>query len=297
METIIEAKGLTKSYKDIKVLNDLTFSIKKGETLAIIGENGSGKSTLLQLIAGLYLPSEGIIEKIGSPIRIGYVPEQFPSNIRFTVSEYLYHLGRIEGISKLVLQKRIRKLLVQFHLTQSEGMKIKTFSKGMKQKVGIIQALLSEPDILILDEPLSGLDQAMQQHLESILYGFKSKGLTMVLSCHSKKLLQRVANRVIVLHKSQIADDYMTADFPIQEYVRIEVVTHRENIDFIKQFEGIIETKFVEDHLILSAKSSISDHVIAKLIENGFSINSVSILDGVNPAELLGETVNERGKG
>lgn len=282
MDTIIKVKGLTKTYADIKVLNNATLSVEKGETLAITGENGSGKSTLLQLISGLLLPSDGTVEKMGYDIRIGYVPEQFPTSIRFTASEYLFHLGRIEGYSRDYLQKRIKELLVQFRLSQPEELKIKKFSKGMKQKVGIMQALLSEPDILILDEPLSGLDPESQEDLESILYGLKSDKLSMLLSCHDKKLLERVVDRVIVLQKGHIVDDYSIPDPPTQGYVKIETAIQHMDIDFINKLDGIVEKKYDGNILISYVKPSESDQIIAGFIEKGLSIKSVNMDDELN---------------
>lgn len=141
MVALIEAQDLTKTYV-ANVLYNLSLSAEEGEALAIRGDNGSGKSTLLKLLAGLIKPTNGIVKRAYSGMIIGYVPEKFPHHVHFTAQQYLYHMGRIQGLTKPALQDRILSLLHQFHLDGQQTEAIHTFSKGMKQKVGMIQALL-----------------------------------------------------------------------------------------------------------------------------------------------------------
>lgn len=277
MEQLIEVKGLMKVYSDFKVLNNVTFSIEKGETIAIIGGNGSGKSTLLKLVARFSLPSQGSIKRGDQNTRIGYVPEKFPHEIRFTPKDYLYHLGRIQGIPKANLQQKINALLQQFHLVEKQDTIIHTFSKGMKQKVGIMQALMSEPDILILDEPLSGLDLASQQDLEAILYNLKSSDLTIILSCHEKKLLQRVADRVITLKNHQIdRQEYLGGN--AKPTIKIEATYKNIDFGFLQQIDGVLQVELNEPAQIvqLEVNPAMSDDLISTLIDKGLSIESVN---------------------
>ncbi len=203
---LLELKEIQKKYGKQLILENIHLSIPQGQAVAIVGGNGTGKSTLLKIIAGFIHPTAGTIYKESS-IKIGYVPEQFPEDIRFTLEDYLYHLGRIHHLSKEHLQSKIPSLLGIFHLQHANHSVIRNFSKGMKQRTNIMQALLSDVDILMLDEPLSGLDLKSQQKLEHILLTLKEQGLTILFTCHEKQLLVSLADRIVTIANHTIAED------------------------------------------------------------------------------------------
>ncbi|ONK23492.1 hypothetical protein BLX87_10835 [Bacillus sp. VT-16-64] len=165
MRILVELEKVNKNYKKKQVLREISLSIEENQIIAILGGNGTGKSTLLRLIAGIEQPSSGRIIYSDKHIRIGYVPERFPKHLRFTPREYLYYMGKISGISKENLQERIEHYLQRFQLETLNNQRIMELSKGNIQKVGIIQAILNDPELIILDEPLSGLDYQAQQDL------------------------------------------------------------------------------------------------------------------------------------
>ncbi|WP_246494295.1 ATP-binding cassette domain-containing protein [Lysinibacillus agricola] len=169
MNTIMEIQNISKQYRGKKILENATFSICANQIIALVGKNGSGKSTLLKIIAELVEADSGSIVKHRQTLKIGYVPEVTPSHILFTPEEYLYHMGRIRGMPKEQLQQKINDLLELFHLQDARNIRIDNFSKGMKHKVLIMQAMLEDTDLLILDEPLSGLDPKAQSDLEETL--------------------------------------------------------------------------------------------------------------------------------
>ncbi len=154
---LVELRGIQKKYGKSLILDNIDLSIPEGEALAIVGGNGTGKSTLLKIIAGFISPTAGALQR-KEHIQIGYVPEHFPEGIRFTLEDYLYHLGHIHGLSTKYVKDKIPMLLESFHLHHARHSVVRNFSKGMKQKTGIMQALLTDVHLLILDEPLSGLD-------------------------------------------------------------------------------------------------------------------------------------------
>lgn len=275
MATLIEAQNLTKTYSS-RIFSDLTLSVHKGEALAIRGDNGSGKSTLLKILAGMTKPTDGIVKHMSPDMMIGYVPEKFPSNIRFTAKQYLYHMGRIQGLTKRELQSRIPSLLHQFHLDNQQAKAIHTFSKGMKQKVGMMQALLAEPDVFLLDEPLSGLDLDTQNDLASILYQLKEDGLTILFTCHDKKLLNSIADNVIVLGDQQIQSEYVPAG-KSPFHVIIEADIKGQNLDFLDGFDGMISKKQLDngETVRLDVDPSASDRLLLALIQHGSAIRSL----------------------
>jgi ABC-2 type transport system ATP-binding protein len=205
VDTIIELQNVTKTFKNKSVLEGVSLSIPSCQVTAIVGKNGSGKSTLLKMIGGLTKPDSGqIIFRNGEPVRIGYVPEVTPAVIPFTPVEYLTHMGTIRGLPKEWLQQRINTLLEMFHMEDDGNTRIVHFSKGMKQKVTIMQAMLEETDLLIMDEPLSGLDPKAQTELEELLFSLKERNISVILTCHETKLLEKVVDRVLVIHQRQI---------------------------------------------------------------------------------------------
>lgn len=201
----MELQNVTKLYRRKTVLQDVNFSLGNSEVTAIVGKNGSGKSTLLKIMSGLIKPDRGqILFRNGAAIRIGYVPEIPPMSIPFSLVEYLRHMGAIRGLPKERLKKRIDVLLKMFHMDGEQNTRIAHFSKGMKQKVTIMQALLEEIDLLIMDEPLSGLDPRAQTELEDLLMYLKKSDISIVLTCHEARLLERIVDRMVVINQGQI---------------------------------------------------------------------------------------------
>lgn len=201
---MMEIQNISKQYKGKKILENAFLSIYAHQIIALVGKNGSGKSTLLKIIAGLIDADSGAVIKHQQSLKIGYVPEVTPSHILFTPEEYLFHMGSIRGMATKQLQQKIDDLLEMFHLQESRNIRIIHFSKGMKQKVMIMQAMLENTDLLILDEPLSGLDPKAQSDLEETLSILKDKGLSIVLTCHETKLLQHLVDTVFVIQNNKI---------------------------------------------------------------------------------------------
>ncbi len=212
MNKIMELTGITKKYKEKMVLDNLSLSIYQQQIAALVGSNGSGKSTLLKITAGLVKADRGAINKLIHPLKIGYVPEVTPADLPFTPEEYLMHMGTIRGMDKQLLKNRIEMLVHTFQLQSNIHIKMSRFSKGMKQKMMIMQAMLEETDLLILDEPLSGLDPKAQMDLEKLLLTLKEQGLSILLTCHETKLLENAVDRVLFLQNHQVIDSTLSTD-------------------------------------------------------------------------------------
>ncbi|MCY9512535.1 ATP-binding cassette domain-containing protein [Paenibacillus apiarius] len=207
MNDIFQLDRVSKRYGTSVVLEDISFSLQARHTVAVNGANGSGKSTLLRIIAGLSLPSSGKIKRgTHGKLNIGFAPERFP-RLRLTPHEYLYSMGMIQGMAEKEVRERMSQLLTLFGLEEASHRRISTFSKGMMQKVNLMQAVLHPPDLLILDEPLSGLDAASQTELVQLLQQLKQQGLAIILTCHERRLLDELADRVMVLQRGKIVSD------------------------------------------------------------------------------------------
>jgi ABC-2 type transport system ATP-binding protein len=203
LQELLELNGVHKRFGKFAILHNITWSISRAECVAITGSNGAGKSTLLHVIAGLANPSGGSRVEYKSSLRVGYVPERFPA-LRFRPSEYLHHMAGIQGMNKQEAENRIDAMLNVFQL---EDIKMTLCSKGMLQKVNIMQALLRQPDLLVLDEPLSGLDESSQMEMIGILSEIKRQGTAIVMSVHEPLLIASLADRVTQLSQGRIERD------------------------------------------------------------------------------------------
>lgn len=204
MKKIIELEKITKNYNGKVVLNNINLDIFENQLLAIIGPNGTGKSTLLRIISGLSTASSGkrvVYNK--EEIKIGYVPDRFPK-LNFTPEEYLYYMGSLQGLSKEFIRERSEELFTIFNMQNMKDTRIKYLSKGTIQKVSVMQAIMDKPDMLLLDEPISGQDSEAEKVFIDILEQLKEKGISIILACHEMYLVERLADRVINIINGQI---------------------------------------------------------------------------------------------
>jgi ABC-2 type transport system ATP-binding protein len=210
---MLELRGLTKRYSGIPVVNDISFIARAGEITGYLGPNGSGKSTTLKMITGLIEPSEGEILYRGEPIerdliaykqRFGYVPEEPHLYQHLTGAEYLEMVGQLRGIPDAALAEKVDGLLSLFALHEDRHVAIASYSKGMRQKVLISAALLHNPDLILLDEPFSGLDVNSVLVLRNLIGELARRGKVVMLSSHELETVERVSSRIVILHKGRV---------------------------------------------------------------------------------------------
>lgn len=211
---MLEVCGLTKRFNGIPVVEDVSFTLNSGEILGYVGPNGAGKSTTVKMIIGLLEPSEGQIRFAGRSViedlpgfqtRIGYVPEEPQLYPHLSGREYLQLAGRLRGITRSVLESKIDEFLRLFSLWDDRHCPVSAYSKGMRQKILLSAALLHNPELLILDEPLSGLDVTTALVLRELLGGLAARGRMILYSSHVLDVLERVCSRVLILRKGRVA--------------------------------------------------------------------------------------------
>ena len=210
---MLEICGLTKRFNGIPVVEDVSFTLKPGEILGYVGPNGAGKSTTVKMIIGLLEPSEGqvrfqgrsVIENLpGFQARIGYVPEEPHLYPHLSGREYLQLVGRLRGLPRTVLESKIDEFLRLFSLWDDRHCPVTAYSKGMRQKILLSAALLHNPDLLILDEPLSGLDVTTALVLRELVEGLAAQGRMILYSSHVLDVLEKVCSRVLILCKGRV---------------------------------------------------------------------------------------------
>src|SRR5471030_1129641 len=221
MQARLEARHLTKYYASVPAIRNVSFSVEPGAILGLLGPNGSGKSTTVSLLTGLREPSAGQIWFDGHNIadrlveykaRVGYVPEEAHLYTFLSGREHLELIGHLRRLPEQLLTRKISPLLELFGLTHAADQPISAYSKGMKQKVLLIAALLHDPDLLILDEPESGLDLTAGLMLRHLIPILAARGKAILYSSHVLDNVERLCANVVVLHRGRIV-----AEGPVSE--------------------------------------------------------------------------------
>ena len=208
-KTIVEISGLSKTFKDVKAVKDLSLTVFEKDIYGFLGPNGSGKSTSIRMMLSLIRPDEGSIKIFGQDlqkhrnnilVKMGAFVEKADFYEHLSARRNLELLARYSGVN--ISDKRYEEVLDLVGLSSRSGSKVKTYSKGMKQRLGIAQALLHEPELLVLDEPASGLDPSgMRDIRELIRFLNEEKQITIILSSHNLQEIELIAKRMIIINK------------------------------------------------------------------------------------------------
>ncbi|MCM3632342.1 ATP-binding cassette domain-containing protein [Paenibacillus camelliae] len=272
---LLTLKHVTKGFNDRTVLSDISLQIKRGDSIIIMGSNGSGKSTLLRLISGLIPVTAGerLIDSTG--IVLGYAPDRMPK-LKMTSTEYLTHMGRIAHISKQQLQARIDELHSLFQLEQST-IKMTQFSKGMLQKVNIMQATLNRPDLVVLDEPFSGLDKPSAEHLVSSLQAIQEEGASIVAAVHDPLLASQLDSTIYFIRQGKLSEEPMTDAASFNE-ISFEIVCYVEEElqeQLASQFPEAVFQSSDENRIIITIQKKDYNDFMTELLKNGIELFSL----------------------
>jgi ABC-2 type transport system ATP-binding protein len=231
---MLEVRQLSKQFSGSLAVDDVSFRALAGEVTGYLGPNGSGKSTTIKIIAGLIEPTAGEVVFGGEPVRrdviawkqrLGYVPEEPHLYVHLSGLEYLMMVGELRGLPYAAMKERIAGLLHLLSLSASRNTAISSYSKGMRQKVLLAAALLHNPDLLLLDEPFSGLDVGSALILRSLIQELASRGKVVLFSSHELETVERVSSRIVILHRGKVV-----ADHPIDELRRLMALPTLEQI-------------------------------------------------------------------
>ncbi|HEY2014283.1 MAG TPA: ABC transporter ATP-binding protein [Bryobacteraceae bacterium] len=250
---MLEIQGITRYYRNTPVVDNVSFTVRPGEVTGYLGPNGSGKSTTVKIITGLIEASSGKVlldgrdvrdDPMGFRRRLGYVPEEAILYSYMTGLEYLQLIGRLRSLPPVEVDRTANHLLELFSLASYRHAPISTYSKGMKQRVLVSAALLHDPDVLVLDEPLSGIDVTSAQLFKHLLNGLAAKGKTILYISHVLEVVERVCAQVVVIYKGRI----MAADS----------VEHLRDLTNVPSLEGIFAQLVDEQDLESVAHDIVS---------------------------------------
>ncbi|MCF8323794.1 MAG: ATP-binding cassette domain-containing protein [Leadbetterella sp.] len=212
----ISVNQLTKTYGSQTAVNNISFSIEKGQILGFLGPNGAGKSTTMKILAGYISSTSGeaqldsdfiTVDSLITKSKIGYLPEHNPLYLEMYVTEYLSFVGGMFGLKGTVLREKVVKVIEMVGLMPEKHKKIEQLSKGYRQRVGLAQALIHDPEVLILDEPTTGLDPNQLVEIRKLIKEV-GKNKTIILSTHIMQEVEAICDRVIIINKGNlVADD------------------------------------------------------------------------------------------
>ncbi len=214
-ETMIEVRNLVKTYGALKALDDVSFEVRKGEVLGFLGPNGAGKTTTMKILTCFVAPTSGEAKVAGTSIvddtleirrQVGYLPESAPLYIDMRVDEYLSFVAEVRNLSNDKLKQSLDRVVETCGLNKVVNREIRTLSKGYKQRVGLAQAMIHDPSVLILDEPTTGLDPNQIVDIRELIKSI-GKERTVILSTHNLSEVQAAAGRVIIINNGKIVAD------------------------------------------------------------------------------------------
>jgi len=287
----IQLQEVTKYYGKQKALDAVSFSVTKGEILGLLGPNGSGKSTLMKIITSFIPLDSGKIEVCGMDIlknsiatrrKIGYLPENNPLYPEMYVWEYLNFIAGIQ-LSRKLRNIRVEEMIDLTGLVDEESKKIADLSKGYRQRVGIAQALMYDPEVLILDEPTTGLDPNQLKEIRSLIKDI-GKDKTVILSTHIMQEVEALCDRTIILKEGKIIADQKTSEIKsalsdvYSVIVEFDAYVEKRSLQKIK---NVADVKFIKDKWVFetSGKEDIRPFIFQFAVENSIHVLSMNKLE------------------
>ena len=279
-EELIVARGLTKKFGEFTAVDSIDFSVHRGESFGLLGPNGAGKSTTMRMIGATSQRTSGEItilgkdpEKFGPQIRahLGVIPQKDNLDDQLSVTENLYIYGRYFGLSNKFIRGKIEELLEFAQLEEKRDAKVETLSGGMKRRLTIARSLVSEPDILMLDEPTTGLDPQARHILWDRLFRLKEKGVTLVITTHFMDEAEQLCERLIVIDRGKIMAEGSPVEL-IKNYSAKEVLEVRfgsENNESVaeKLRDKCERLEVLPDRVLMYAEDA--EHVLEEIMRSG----------------------------
>jgi len=275
---VVETEALCKRFGDKLAVESLSLSIGPGEVFGFLGPNGAGKTTSIKLLLGLIEPSGGSGRVLGQPIgqravraRIGFLPEHFRFHDCLTGREFLRFHGRLYGIERRALTPRIDALLERVHMVEAADRQLRTYSKGMLQRIGIAQALLNEPALVFLDEPTSGLDPLGRMLVRDIIDELRHRGTTVFLNSHLLGEVEQTCDRVVFVKRGCVVHELSLADEEAEGTLEVEIRLARADAEIVAALEGFgSRVRHDGEHLrLLVADESTLPEIARWLVGHG----------------------------
>jgi ABC-2 type transport system ATP-binding protein len=289
-ETALRLSGVTKTFAGHAAVADLSLAIPRGSVFGLLGPNGAGKTTTLRMVMNILGPDGGTIEILDKPSdhasrdRIGYMPEERGLYPRMVLEEQLLFMAEVKGANRTQAAARLGPWLARLGLAEWRKKRVNELSKGMQQKAQFIATVLHEPDVLILDEPMSGLDPVGMDVMREVLLDLKRQGKTLVLSSHQMETVERLCDRVALIHKGRKILDGAVADVKRRHGKNTLVLSYDGDGSFLTGLPGVVKVsdfgRYVEIKMADGADpQSILKEATARLRLSRFEIVEPSLHD------------------
>ncbi|WP_419790339.1 ABC transporter ATP-binding protein [Staphylococcus chromogenes] len=281
----LKVSNVSKRFQQVTAVKDISFELETGKMLGFLGRNGAGKTTTFRMILGLTEPSEGEIHFNGHKINtsnyneIGYLPEERGLHAKLKVVDELTYLATLKGMNKKDIKKAIDYWLDRFQITEHRDKKIESLSKGNQQKVQLLASMIHEPQLLILDEPFSGLDPVNVELLKKAVIDLNQQGTTIIFSSHRMEHIEELCDDVCILNRGQ-----MVVQGPLQQvkresgYQRV-IVDADYDLQNLATLPGVLEMKITpKGTLFMIENEQVAHHIYQELQTRGF-VRHFEILD------------------
>ena len=279
---MIKLQNLEKNYGNLQAVKGVSFEVKPGEVLGFLGPNGAGKSTTMRMITGYIEPTAGSISVLGTDVLanprkaqeiMGYLPEGAPLYGEMTVAAFLRFVGNVRGLTGIHLEQRFNEVVAQVSLDKVLSQPIDTLSKGYKRRVGLAQALIHDPQVLILDEPTDGLDPNQKHEVRKLIQNL-SKDKIVIISTHILEEVDALCTRVVIIAKGRIVADNTPAELAqmsrFHKAVFVRFSTDYEPLDALQKLQEITEVEKVGDnaYMLYSEPGTAALHAVNQLIHD-----------------------------
>ncbi len=285
---MIKVKSLFRNYGDFKAVDDVSFEINKGEVVGLLGHNGAGKTTIMKMMTGYLEPTSGSIHVDQLQIetdmraiqaRIGYLPENCPVWPEMTVIDYLEYQAHLHGVEEAGIQSAVADAIRRTSLKEKATSSIQTLSRGYRQRVGVAQAILHSPDIIILDEPTNGLDPTQIFQMRELIREL-AKTATVILSTHILQEVQAVCERVLIMRGGKLVVDSRIEDLQSRRQLRV-AIDSGEASDYLGRVAGVskvekLETADDKSSYLLDCGETAAPEVAAAIANAGDKLYSLS---------------------
>jgi ABC-2 type transport system ATP-binding protein len=289
-ENALRLSGVTKTFAGHTAVADLSLVIPRGSVFGLLGPNGAGKTTTLRMVMNILGPDGGTIEILDKPSdhasrdRIGYMPEERGLYPRMALEEQLLFMAEVKGANRTLAAARLGPWLERLGLADWRKRRVNELSKGMQQKAQFVATVLHEPDVLILDEPMSGLDPVGMDLMREVLLDLKRQGKTLVLSSHQMETVERLCDRVVLIHKGRKILDGAVADVKRKHGKNTLVLSYDGDGSFLASLPGVVKVsdfgRYVEIKMADGADpQSILKEAAARLRLSRFEIVEPSLHD------------------
>ena len=278
----VELSHISKSFGELKAVNDVSFDVEKGEIFGLLGPNGAGKTTAIRVLLDIFKPDSGTVSILGGPMteikkdKIGYMPEERGMYQDIPLDRCLTYLSTLKGLSPAEAQPRISSYLEKFDLESSRHKKVKELSKGMQQKAQLITTLVHEPELVIIDEPFSGLDPVNTQMVKDLLREQRDRGVTILMSTHQMHQVEELCDRIVLIdHGSTML--YGSLDEIRQQFSGHAVIVRTPGA--LPEMPGVehVERHNSSAYRLNLAPTTTTQEILRKLVESGVQVDQFEI--------------------